>query len=407
MYTVLGTYVSSSPAQSPALTENQRITIRESPVENNTASKNSVLREELTQVIIQLALIGFLLVMAIKIASPFLGLILWGLVLAVSLYPLQLKLVNRIGGRQGKSATIIVLAGILLLGIPAVMMGLSAVEYVEDGRTALESGAISIKPPPESVSAIPLIGEKLSSAWSHLSTDLPGWVEAHKSMVKDLLKTGFDVLKSTAGGLLMFSVALIIAGIMMAYAQPGSNSVRNIYCKFTGDTEKGDKLFALSIATIRSVAVGVVGVAFIQAVLLGVGFILADIPAAGLLAIIVLIIGILQLPALVITLPVIGYLWWAGDSTISNVIFTIYLLIAGGADGFLKPMLLGRGVEAPMPVILIGALGGMVSFGLLGLFLGAVLLALGYVIFMEWVGQGTSLEEKTGTEAVPDTPTDG
>jgi predicted PurR-regulated permease PerM len=205
----------------------------------------------------------------------------------------------------------------------------------------------------------------------------------------------------------MFSVALIIAGIMMAYAQPGSNSVRNIYCKFTGDTEKGDKLFALSIATIRSVAVGVVGVAFIQAVLLGVGFILADIPAAGLLAIIVLIIGILQLPALVITLPVIGYLWWAGDSTISNVIFTIYLLIAGGADGFLKPMLLGRGVEAPMPVILIGALGGMVSFGLLGLFLGAVLLALGYVIFMEWVGQGTSLEEKTGTEAVPDTPTDG
>ncbi|MGD8557120.1 MAG: AI-2E family transporter, partial [Chromatiales bacterium] len=288
-------------------------------MENNTASKNSVLREELTQVIIQLALIGFLLVMAFKIASPFLGLILWGLVLAVSLYPLQLKLVNRIGGRHGKSATIIVVAGVLLLGIPAVMMGLSAVEYVEDGRTALETGSISIKPPPESVSAIPLIGEKLSSAWSQLSADLPGWVEAHKSMVKDLLKTGFDVLKSTAGGLLMFSVALIIAGIMMAYAQPGSNSVRNIYCKFTGDTEKGDKLFALSIATIRSVAVGVVGVAFIQAVLLGVGFILADIPAAGLLAIIVLIIGILQLPALVITLPVIGYLWWAGDSTLTNV----------------------------------------------------------------------------------------
>ena len=375
-------------------------------MENDNATNNSVLRKELTQVIIQLALIGFLLVMAYKIASPFLGLILWGLVLAVALYPLQRKLVNRIGGRQGKSATIIVLIGVLLLGVPAVLMGLSAVEYVENGRTALETGSIAIKPPPESVSAIPLVGEKLSSAWSQLATDLPGWIEAHKSMVRDVVKKGLDVLKSTAGGLLMFSVALVIAGIMMAYAQPGSNSVRSIYCKFAGDSEKGDKLYALSIATIRSVAVGVVGVAFIQAVLLGVGFVLADIPAAGLLAIVVLIVGILQLPALVITLPVIGYLWWAGDSTLTNVIFTIYLLIAGMADGFLKPMLLGRGVEAPMPVILIGALGGMVSFGLLGLFLGAVLLALGYVIFMEWVGQNESLEEKPETDAVTDASTD-
>ena len=374
-------------------------------MENNTASSNLVIRKEFTQVIIQLALIGFLLVMAFKIASPFLGLILWGLVLAVALYPLQLKLVNRIGGRQGKSATIIVLIGLFLLGGPTVMMGLSSIEYVENGRTALESGTISIKPPPESVAAIPLIGEKLSSGWNQLSTDLPGWIEAHKSMVRDLLTKGLDVFKSTAAGLLMFSVALVIAGIMMAYAQPGSDSVRNIYSRFTGDAEKGDKLYALSIATIRSVAVGVVGVAFIQAVLLGVGFVLADIPAAGLLAIVVLIVGILQLPALVITLPVIGYLWWAGDSTLTNVIFTIYLLIAGMADGFLKPMLLGRGVEAPMPVILIGALGGMVSFGLLGLFLGPVLLALGYVIFMEWVNQSEYLEKTPEADTETDAST--
>ena len=376
-------------------------------MENNAASNSLAIRKEFTQVIIQLAVIGFLLVMAYRIASPFLGLILWGLVLAVALYPLQRKLVNRIGGREGKSATIIVLIGLLLLGFPAVMMGLSTVEYVENGRAALEAGSIAVKPPPESVSAIPLIGEKFSNGWNQLSTDLPGWIEAHKSMVRDVLKKGLNVLKSTAGGLLMFSVALVIAGIMMAYAQPGSNSVRNIYSMFAGDAEKGDKLYALSIATIRSVAIGVVGVAFIQAVLLGVGFTLADIPAPGLLAIVVLIIGILQLPALIITLPVIAYLWWAGDSTLSNVIFTIYLLIAGMADGFLKPMLLGRGVDAPMPVILIGALGGMVSFGLLGLFLGAVLLALGYVIFMEWVGQNESIKEQPEADTVPDASTDG
>jgi predicted PurR-regulated permease PerM len=102
-----------------------------------------------------------------------------------------------------------------------------------------------------------------------------------------------------------------------------------------------------------------------------------------------MLVGILQLPALIISLPAIGYLWWSGDaSTTSNIAFTIYLLVAGMADNVLKPILLGRGVDAPMPVILLGALGGMVSAGIIGLFVGAVLLAVGYQIFMEWVDAG-------------------
>jgi predicted PurR-regulated permease PerM len=130
----------------------------------------------------------------------------------------------------------------------------------------------------------------------------------------------------------------------------------------------------------------VVGVAFIQAILLGLGFVFAGVPAAGILAVIVLLVGILQLPALLVSLPAVGYLWWAGDgSTVMNVVWTVYLLIAGMADNVLKPMLLGRGVDVPMPVILIGALGGMVYSGIVGLFIGAVVLAVGYQLFMDWV----------------------
>jgi predicted PurR-regulated permease PerM len=103
-----------------------------------------------------------------------------------------------------------------------------------------------------------------------------------------------------------------------------------------------------------------------------------------------MLIGIVQLPALIISLPAIAYLWVSGDaSTTSNVIWSIYLLVAGMADNVLKPLLLGRGVDAPMPVILLGALGGMVSAGIIGLFIGAALLALGYQIFMDWVGSGS------------------
>jgi predicted PurR-regulated permease PerM len=120
---------------------------------------------------------------------------------------------------------------------------------------------------------------------------------------------------------------------------------------------------------------------------------MAGIPAAGVLALVVMFLGIMQLPAALVSLPVIAYLWWSGDaSTTSNIVYTIYLLVAGLADNVLKPLLLGRGVEAPMPVILLGALGGMVSGGIIGMFVGAVLLAVGYQVFMEWVN---TVEEGT------------
>jgi predicted PurR-regulated permease PerM len=149
---------------------------------------------------------------------------------------------------------------------------------------------------------------------------------------------------------------------------------------------------------------GVVGVAFIQALLLGLGFMAAGVPGAGVLAILVLMLGILQLPALVLSLPVIAYIWWSGDSGVMNVVWTVYLLVAGMADNVLKPLLLGRGVEAPMPIILLGALGGMVSAGLIGLFVGAVVLALGYVIFMAWVAEGDEEPCENGSAEGGETP---
>jgi len=202
-------------------------------------------------------------------------------------------------------------------------------------------------------------------------------------------------------------VYLIIAGIMMAYGQEGASAMSRIICRFAGK-EDGPELYSLSTATIRSVSMGVVGVAFIQALLLGLGFMAAGIPAAGVLAILVLLLGILQLPAVIISLPAIAYIWWAGDSTVMNIVFSVYLIIAGMADNVLKPLLLGRGVDAPMPIILLGALGGMVSAGLIGLFVGAVILALGYVIFMAWVAdadeQPCDPVEPQGADAPPTGP---
>src|SRR4029434_6421720 len=153
---------------------------------------------------------------------------------------------------------------------------------------------------------------------------------------------------------------------------------------------RGDPFARLSTATIRAVAQGVIGIAFVQAILVGLALLIADVPWAGVLAAITLVLSIAQVPALIITLPAIAYIWSSGNyGTVAAIAHTVILLIAGMADNVLKPLMLGRGVDVPMPVVLLGALGGMATGGILGLFVGAVLLALGYQIFMGWVATGS------------------
>jgi predicted PurR-regulated permease PerM len=354
--------------------------------------------------LIRVGLIAFVTILCARIFAPFTGLLLWALILAVALYPLQRRLAGRLGGRQGWSATLIVIAGLLLIGVPTVMLGSSFASRIHDVYTAFENNEIVINAPSAGVADWPLVGKKVYSTWSAAAEDLPDFLHENKTQLTNLSKRALSAATNTAGAVMIFLGALIIAGIMMAYGEAGNRAMRRIFCRLSSP-EKGPRLHRLSTATVRSVATGVIGVAFIQALLLGVGFIAAGVPAAGVLALLVMVVGILQLPALIISLPVIAYLWAGGDaSTTVNIVFTIYLLLAGMADNVLKPMLLGRGVDAPMPIILIGALGGMVSAGIIGLFLGAVLLAVGYQLFMEWVDEDgaeeNAMEQSPGTAAV-------
>jgi predicted PurR-regulated permease PerM len=363
-----------------------------------------VLSEDLMSVFIRVGLIVLLVVLSARVFAPFALLILWALVLAVALYPLQRKLAGPLGGKQGRTATVIVICGLLLVGVPTVMLGGSFAEQAHGLYLGFKESTLKLPQPPAGVAEWPLVGAKIEAKWQEAANDFPAFVEASRPQLEQFFKWLFQAAAGTAGGILSFLVSLIIAGIMMAYAESGSRAMQRIYCRLAG-TERGVKLHRLSIATVRSVATGVIGVAVIQALLLGVGFLFAGVPGAGILALVVLLVGILQLPALIITIPVIAYLWMGTDaSTLSNSLFTVYLLIAGAADGFLKPMLLGRGVDAPMPIVLLGALGGMVSAGILGLFIGAIALTVGYVIFMEWVNQ--PLDDQPAAERPADQATD-
>jgi len=257
--------------------------------------------------------------------------------------------------------------------------------------------------PDPSVESWPLIGERVYEAWSEAASDLPHFVESHAESILSVANLFVSLAGDVIGVLFLFIGALMIAGVMMAWGKEGEAAMLRIANRFAGDG-KGAELQSLSVATVRSVATGVLGVAVIQSVLMGLGFLMADIPAAGVLAIVVLFIGILQLPALIISIPVVAYIWMSGDaSTAMNIFLTIYLIIAGAVDGVLKPMLLGKGLSVPMPVILIGALGGMVAGGMIGLFLGATLLAVAYELFMGWVSDGEILTSGSTGDAEPTT----
>jgi predicted PurR-regulated permease PerM len=349
---------------------------------SDEALTEETLRHLLTDTLIRIGILAFLVYLCVQVFAPFSGLMMWALILAIALYPLNLMLAKKLGGKSGLAATIIVLAGLLVIGGPTVMIGESFASHLHSGYNKFESGQLAIPTPSEKVAEWPLVGEKVYSAWSNAADNLPAFLEDSRPQLVEFSKK--------------------IAGIMMAYGDSGSRAIQNIYIRFAGPA-KGPRLHQLSVATVRSVATGVVGVAFIQALLLGLGFIFAGVPGAGILAIVVLVLGIVQLPPTLVAVPVIIYLWMGGDaSTASNIFFTIYLMLAGMSDNILKPMLLGRGVDVPMPIVLFGALGGMVSAGIIGLFIGAILLSVGYQLFIEWVAEASQNGEEdsvvTGTE---------
>jgi predicted PurR-regulated permease PerM len=344
------------------------------------------LSRKLLDVLIRAGLVFALALLCYRIFSPFISLMAWALILAVTLYPSHQKLARRVSGKQGLSATVLVLAGIVLVVVPTALLMTSLGDSVHHLVGSVRDNTLKIPAPSPNVAEWPLVGERVYGVWSQAHANLPALVQSLQPKLGDLARNALQMVASIGGAVLLFLFSFIIAGIIMAFGQSGATSARLIFGRVAGSIRRGEEFAQLCTATIRAVALGVIGVAFIQALAVGMVLVIAGVPFEGVLAMIMLVVGIAQVPALVVTVPVIVYIWSSGGyGTYEAVAYTVLLFIAGMLDNALKPLLLGRGVDAPMPVILLGALGGLASTGILGMFVGATLLALGYQIFMWWV----------------------
>jgi predicted PurR-regulated permease PerM len=354
----------------------------------------------LLDVLIRFGLVLALVLLCYRIFAPFLVLMVWALILAVTLYPLHQALAARMGGRQGWAATLVTLLGVALIVAPSAVLLDSVGSSVHRLVSDVQENTLQIPPPRPGVAEWPVVGTKVHAYWQLAHDNLPALVKSLQPKIGDLAKGALAMVASIGGGILGFVAAFIVAGIIMAFGQAGDRASHAIFARIVG-IERGDEFTTLSVATIRAVAQGVIGIAFIQAILVGLCLLVAGVPLAGVLAVVVLVLGIAQVPALIVTLPAIAYLWMSGGyGTVEAAMYSVVLFVAGMADNVLKPLMLGRGVDAPMPVILLGALGGMAAGGIVGLFVGAVLLALGYQIFMGWVADNPELMPPAG-DGVP------
>ncbi|MND95012.1 putative inner membrane protein [compost metagenome] len=345
----------------------------------------------LLDVLIRAGLITVLVLFCFQIFHPFLNLMLWAVILAITIYPLHNMLKGKLGNKDGRTATLIIVVALALLMVPIYLLGTSVSDSIESALAILKSDRLEIPLPNEKIATLPLIGKPLYTFWMQSATDMSSVLMKLMPYIKTVGLTLLGKMAGVGVGFLLFIGALIIAGVLMAYGENGERSAIAIATRLSGP-ERGPRITELCTATIRAVAQGVVGIAFIQMLLVGVGFVLMGVPGAGLLAMVALLMGIMQLPVILVSLPVIAYVFATEGTTLATIIFGIYSLIAGMADNILKPLMLGRGVDVPMPVILIGALGGMVSGGFIGLFIGPVALAVAYQLFWQWVEDQPHIE---------------
>lgn len=334
---------------------------------------------------LRLVLAGLLAAWCFIILGPFVIPVVTATILAVAFKGIYDKLVSVVGGRKGLAATVFALVGIALVVGPSYKIAESLLGSTRDLRTALEAGTLQAPPPPESVQNLPVIGERVYAAWHLAADDMQQAVVQFEPQLRAGGRWVLTFLAGMGGAVLHIVLALIIAAFLLCYAEPATRMLRAVSSRFEGDMEEG--FVDMAAATINSVAQGVLGIAIFQAVLLGVGLFVAGIPAPGLFTIAVLILAVVQVPVLlVMILPIV---WAFSNMTMMwAIVFAVFAILGSASDMPLKAVFLGRGVSVPTAVILLGAIGGMVSMGMMGLFIGAIVLGLGYKFFQVWLEAG-------------------
>jgi predicted PurR-regulated permease PerM len=350
------------------------------------------------EVVVRVGLLLLLAFWCFSIAQPFLVPIVWGMVIAVAIHHGYDRLRHALGGRAGLAATLVSVVLLLLMILPLALLSRALVDDVSGIAGALTRGEVRVPPPPAWLAGWPVIGAPLDQFWQQASANLG---QALDRIEPQLRAVGVWLVSFVAGagfGMLGFMAAIVIAGVLLAHSVASTRLAQTVAARLMG--ARGADYVRLAERTIRGVARGVLGTALIQSLLVGIGFVAAGIPGAAFLTLISFLLSVVQLGPGLILLAAVIYKFSLGF-TPGSVLFLAWCLLAGVSDNFLRPILLSRGGDVPVWVILIGTLGGLLAHGLIGLFVGPIVISLGYRLFQVWIeAPGSAVERDLGRRKV-------
>lgn len=332
--------------------------------------------------IIKIGCLAILFYWSLLLVQPFLTIIVWSVILVVVLYPFFDWTVRTLRLRQGLAALLITIVSLLVVLGPATWLGISLIESLRYIFEQFNSSAITLPLPSDSIKEWPLIGEWLYESWYLASTNLKGALVELSPHLKTIGSTLLKVAGSTGINTLQFLTAVAISGFLFPSGRSLVESFKAISQRIV--SKRGEEFVDLAGATIRNIARGVIGISLLQALLAGIGFIVAGVPAAGLFSFLVLLLGIIQIGASVVLAPLIIWAWFTMDTT-AALIFSVYMVPVGLLDNILRPIVLAHGLKTPMPVTFIGVIGGILAHGMIGLFIGPIVLAIAWELVMAWI----------------------
>jgi predicted PurR-regulated permease PerM len=350
--------------------------------ENLPAPRRSrLLDASVVDLIIRVACLALLLYWTAMIVLPFLPIMAWAVILAVVLYPGFVWCTKRLRLPPIAAALLMTAASLAVLFGPIAWLSLSLIESIRGFAHRLQAGDIPIPPPHIAVKSWPLIGGQLFALWQQASTNLEAVILQIGPELKPFAGTLLSFAGSSGISMLSFVIAVALSGFLFvpgpALADKARAVVRHV------DATHGDEFMHLTSVTIRNLARGVIGVSLLQSLLIGIGLIVAGIPGAGLLSLCALLLGILQIGTMPVVVPILIFAWLA-QSTAAALVLTLYLVPVGFLDTILRPIVMAHGLKTPMLVILIGVLGGVLVHGMIGVFVGPVVLAIAWELLAAW-----------------------
>lgn len=339
------------------------------------------LEARLTDLVIRLVVLGLFVHWSMELVRPFAGIFLWAAILAVALAPVHRGLARRLGARSRLSAALICIGLLAILIGPVAALVDSFIETARTLATRADAGTLTLPPPPPRLAEVPLVGARMSEAWMLASTNMDDALRHYQGVLAPLGVKALGLLSSLSFDLVKFTVAIVVAGFLLVSGSTMVNGGRLVARRLI--PPRGGHFVDLAGATVRNVSRGVVGVALLQTLLIGLTLQIASVPGAGLLAFLVLILCIVQIGPALVVLPVIVWAWLHFD-TLSALALTVVLVVFALMDNVLKPILMGRGLSTPAIVIFLGVVGGTFAYGLIGLFLGPIVLGVFYDLVVAW-----------------------